>query len=138
MGRTQTCGMPTQRLALRLDCLLKPRELGFIAGAPPEEKLWRKAGERSVYVSRESVWAWSVRIAKHPHSPPTWLLWCVALVFALATNHLSSIFGTFCLIFLIFLIKSFLLLLCCDISPSTECLRVCQHTRQRRHVNMHL
>lgn len=47
MGRTQTCGMPTQRLALRLDCLLKPRELGFIAGAPPEEELWRKAEERS-------------------------------------------------------------------------------------------
>lgn len=40
VGRTQTCGMPTQSLALRLDCLLKPTELGFIAGAPPEEKHW--------------------------------------------------------------------------------------------------
>lgn len=46
VGRTQTCGMPTQSLALRLDCLLKPTELGFIAGAPPEEKLWKSAGER--------------------------------------------------------------------------------------------
>ncbi|KAA8584249.1 hypothetical protein FQN60_008034, partial [Etheostoma spectabile] len=45
VGRTQTCGMPTQRLALRLDCLLKPTELGFIAGAPPEEKLWKRAGD---------------------------------------------------------------------------------------------
>lgn len=39
VGRTQTCGMPTQSLALRMDCLLKPRGLGFIAGAPPEETL---------------------------------------------------------------------------------------------------
>lgn len=57
VGRTQTCGMPTQSLALRLDCLLKPVELGFIAGAPPEERLCRKALGWSVYVSRGSVWA---------------------------------------------------------------------------------
>ena len=115
--------LPTQRLALSSDCLLKPREPGFIAGAPPEEKRWMEACESVDRKFGISECKLQNVFALIPHGS------CSTMpLFGL----FSSVLGLSCLIYVVIY---FLCRRWWDVSRTKEGLQVCQYLRQGREMS---
>lgn len=115
VGQTQTCGMPIQRLALRLHCLLKPSELGFIAGVPLRKGSGRRRMNAPCQCRKCSGLMSVNRKTSSLSSHMALVLPRIRL--ATATIHLGSIFDLF---HLSLPISSVLLPLRCEFPQNTD------------------